>query len=578
MTKYQRMLVYYRRYRNKLLIGSFCVLLSAAIGLASPVVVRRAINELQVTVTQQKLLFYALLIVGIAAAKGVFLFSQRWIIVGMSRDIENDLRNDYYAHLQRLPIGYFQQTRTGDLMARATNDLNAVRMLIGPAVMYGLNTVVVSIIALPMMIRISGTLTALVFVTLPFVSFATLYFSKQIHDRFERIQEYFSTLTARAQENLSGVRVVRAYAREEHEIDKFRNLNREFVGRNIALIRLTALFMPMLQALIGFGPAIALWYGGRLVIQQKINVGQFVEFNLYLVLLIWPMIALGYVISLYQRGIASMGRINEILNVEPAIKDNGEKSAIKDLKGAIEFRDLTFSYNGRPVLKDINLKIAPGQTVAIVGHTGSGKTTLLNLIPRLFDAPYGQVLIDDRPITEIPLSLLRRCIGYVPQETFLFSDTVGGNIAFGIEKEGQQEIGRAAEQAGLLQDVSEFPNKFETLVGERGITLSGGQKQRAAIARALIREPKILILDDALSAVDTETEERILNHLRDVMRGRTSIIVSHRISTVKSADLIIVLADGEIVERGTHDHLLEQGGLYAELYEKQLLEEELAMS
>lgn len=578
MTNSQRMRFYYRRYIFKLLSGCLCVLLSAAVGLMAPMVVRRAIDELQRNLTKETLFIYGLLLVIIATVKGIFLYAQRWIIVVMSRDVENDLRNDYYEHLQRLPLSYFQQTRTGDLMARATNDLNAVRMLIGPAVMYMLNTFTVTLIALPAMIMINAKFTGMVLISLPFVSLATLYFSKQIHDKFEVVQDKFGSITARVQENLSGVRVVRAYAREAHEIKQFKELNREYVTRNVSLIKVNAFFMPTLHALIGLGPAVVLWYGGHLITTNQISVGQFVEFNLYLGLLVWPMIALGYVISLYQRGKASMGRINTILNVEPSIQDSTHPIEVAEIKGGIEFRNLNFSYKDEVVLKNLNLKIDAGQTIAIVGHTGSGKTTLLNLIPRLFDAPPDTIFIDGYPIREIPLATLRRSIGYVPQETFLFSDTVAGNIAFGVTSASEAEIETAAEEAGLLADVKDFPEKFGTMVGERGITLSGGQKQRTAIARALIRRPKILILDDALSAVDTETEERILGHLQNVMSGRTSIIVSHRISTVKMADLIIVLADGEIVERGTHQTLLENGGIYAELYEKQLLEEELAAS
>jgi ATP-binding cassette subfamily B protein len=575
MSNFERILFYYKRYWGKLTIGCLCVLFTAIFGLLSPRIISIAIDDLQLQITQKKLLTYGGLVLAVATLRGIFLFSQRWILVVMSRDIENDLRNDYYEHLQKLPLSFFQQNRVGDLMARATNDLNATRMLVGPAIMYFLNTVVIAIVAIPVMIGISLKLTVLVFIAFIGVSIATNFFSTQIHDRFEKIQEHFSTITAKAQENLTGVRVVRAYTRENHEVEMFGDLNEEFVKRNLSLIKINALFGPILRSLVGLGAILTLWYGGNLVLSNTISLGKFVEFNLYLTLLIWPMVALGYVVSLYQRGMASLKRINLILNTEVTIKSEA-KVNLSTIKGAIEFRNLTFSYKDKAVLKDINLNIKEGQTIAIVGHTGSGKSTLINLIPRLFDAPKGTLFIDGYDIQEIPLELLRQSIGYVPQDTFLFSETIAENIAFGVINAKSTDIERAAEEAGLLVDVETFPKGFETLVGERGITLSGGQKQRTAIARALIREPQILILDDSLSAVDTETEERILSHLQKVMKGRTSIIVSHRISTVKMADLIIVLSDGEIIERGTHESLIAKGGDYAALYEKQLLEEELA--
>jgi len=575
MSNFDRILIYYKRYWVKLVLGCLCVLFTAIVGLLSPMIIRLTIDDLQLQITQKKLITYGLLILGVATLRGLFLFSQRWILVVMSRDVENDLRNDYYEHLQKLPLDFFQQNRVGDLMARATNDLNAVRMLVGPAIMYFLNTIVVSLVAIPVMITISLKLTILVVISFLGVSIATNFFSTQIHDRFEKIQEHFSSITAKAQENLTGIRVIRAYVRENYEIEKFSELNKEFVDRNLGLIKIQAMFSPILRSLVGLGSILTLWYGGNLVATKAISLGKFVEFNLYLTLLIWPMIALGYVVSLYQRGMASLKRINSILNTEVTIKDE-KNIELANIKGAIEFRNLTFSYKDKPILKNINLKIEPGQTVAIVGHTGSGKSTLINLIPRLFEAPKGTIFIDGYQIQDIPLPLLRQAIGYVPQDTFLFSETITENIAFGVNKPNPKAVEKAAEQAGLLVDIESFPRQFDTLVGERGITLSGGQKQRTAIARALIREPQILILDDSLSAVDTETEERILGHLQTVMSGRTSIIVSHRISTVKMADLIIVLSDGEIIERGTHESLIAQGGNYAALYEKQLLEEELA--
>jgi ATP-binding cassette subfamily B protein len=501
----------------------------------------------------------------------------------MSRYIEYDLRQDFYGHLQRLPLQFFQRHRTGDLMARATNDLGAVRQIAGPAIMYGEQTIFRVLIILPLMFQISVKLTLIMLLTMPFVTLTVKYFGHQIHTRFERIQAFFSDITARAQENLTGVRVVRAFAQEEPEKNEFARLNRQYVDRNMSLVKLSAVFRPLMQFFIGLGFAAILLIGGYETAHRRITIGEFTAFNLYLEQLIWPLIAMGYVTNLVQRGAASLKRMHEIMRIEPAIADAPEARQGEELRGKIEFRDLTFRYRAEdpPVLRDINLVIEPGWTVAFIGRTGAGKSTLMNLIPRLLDAEPGMVLIDDRPIREIPLKRLRENIGYVPQETFLFSETLAENIAFGIHngrRDLENEIERAAEVAALAGDVNEFPRKYLTILGERGITLSGGQKQRAAIARALIREPRILILDDALSAVDTYTEEKILSGLRDVMRSRTTLIVAHRISTVKDADLICVLDHGRIVERGSHEELMRLGGAYADLYERQLLEEELAAS
>ncbi|HYY68801.1 MAG TPA: ABC transporter ATP-binding protein [Terriglobales bacterium] len=570
------LLPYLAKYWRGLAFGTISVLLDNGIWIIFPLVLGRAINGLYQGVTRQKLITYAGLLVGIAVVKGVFRFLTRWIVIGISRDIEFDLRNDLFRHLESLSWSYYQRTRTGDIMARATNDLNAVRMLLGPAIMYSANTIVYTIGALYFMFRISPSLTAWAFLPLPVVSIVVQYFGSRIHERFERIQAMFSEISARAQENFSGVRVVRAFVQEQAEIEAFEEANREYIRCSLKLVRLMGMLWPTLETLLGLAVVLVLWLGGRQVLLHQISVGAFVAFNTYLVQLTWPIISLGWVLNLFQRGSASMGRINEILQERPEIQDLAPASAAPTaIRGEVEFRKLSFSYNGVAVLHDISLKIPAGSSLAIVGATGSGKSTLVSLIPRIYDAPEGGVLIDGRPVSEFPLATLRRAVGFVPQETFLFSDTVRENIALGTDSASEDEVHRAAEAANIASDIAEFPEKYQTMVGERGITLSGGQKQRTAIARALVRDPRILVLDDALSSVDTYTEEKILNHLREIMQGRTTIFISHRVSTVRNAERIAVLHGGGIVELGTHDELLARNGYYTELYNKQLLEEEL---
>jgi ATP-binding cassette subfamily B multidrug efflux pump len=538
---------------------------------------------------------YCLIVVVCVVIKGLLSFTARWKLIGVSRDIEFDIRNDLLKRLLLLEPEFYVRNRTGELMSRATNDLNAVRMVLGPGIMYSATTIVTMIFAIMVMIALSPSLTLWVLLPAPVVAVAVWFFGRTIHDLYEKIQAALATLTARVQENLSGVRIVRAYAQEEAEQKAFDEPNLEYVSRNIKLIRTWSMFMPSLQALIGTTFLIVLWQGGHQLLRGQISLGALISFNAYLTLLVWPMIALGWVTNIFQRGAASMGRLNYILTARPSI-DDSRATVAADCKpeGEIEFRGLTFTYptalsgdsskakangsakNGsHPVLRDIDLRIPAGSTLAIVGPTGSGKTTLAALIARLWEAPDGQLYLDGKCLREWPLAALRRSIGFVPQDTYLFGETIGGNIAFGLPEFQQELVQEAASIANLEGDVNEFPRRYETMVGERGITLSGGQKQRTAIARAVARDPRILILDDALSSVDTQTEERILNRLKAIMAGRTTILISHRTSTVRDADQIVVLLDGRIAERGTHDALLSAGGYYADLYHKQLLEEEL---
>lgn len=571
-----------RRYRRGYLAGAVFVVLSNALWVFLPQVVRSAVNDLTHHLTRRGILYDALALIVLTFFRGVFLFLTRWVLIGISRDIEYDLRNDLLLSLERQSLSYFQEHRTGDIMARVTNDLNAVRMLLGPAIMYSANTLLFTVGALYFMLRISPWLTLLAFAPLPAASVLVQYLGRRIHARFERIQAMFSDITAQVQENISGVRLVRAFVQEQAEVRTFEQANREYVRRSMLLVRLMGMLWPTLEFLLGLSLVVVLLLGGREVLAHRISVGAFVAFNTYMLMLTWPVIALGWVVNIVQRGTASMVRIHEILVAVPSISDAtlpANAPAPSPVRGEIEFRDLSFSYGDgqRPVLRNINLKVPAGSSLAIVGPTGSGKTTLVSLLPRLYDVPRGMLLLDGRPIQDFPLETLRKAIGFVPQETFLFSVTIQENIALGAPNASVEQIIEAAKTASIYNEVMAFPHGLLTMVGERGITLSGGQKQRTAIARAIVRDPAILVLDDALSSVDTYTEERVLGALASVLRGRTTVFISHRVSTVRNADQIAVLVNGEIAEVGSHDELVARNGHYARLFEKQMLEEELAV-
>jgi ATP-binding cassette subfamily B protein len=597
---------YLRRYRRSFFLGGLALIVYNVSKSLVPLLVGGAIDDMQHGLSAAKVEHHAIRLLAVAIVAGICLYLTRQIIIGASREIEFDLRNDLFSHLEAQPPEFFQRHRTGDIMARSTNDLNAVRQLLGPAIMYSANTLVFTAAALPFMLRISPKLTLFAFLPLPFASILVQYFGARIHTRFERIQAMFSDISAQAEENFSGARLIRAFAQEEAQIAAFETSNLEYIRRSLLLARLMAMLWPTLEFVLGISLMITLLVGGREVVQHRISVGDFTSYSVYMVQLTWPMIAIGWVVNLVQRGTASVVRIHEIMTEKPSIDDSHADPALAPastrypeasasgliatqekvagasapaIAGHITLSHLTFAYpTGPTILHDISLDIPAGTSLAITGPTGSGKSTLVALIPRLYDAPAGSVLIDNRPLRDYPLATLRSAIGYVPQETFLFSTTIADNIAFGDKLANQssiEQIEAAARTAHIANEILDFPAGFHTVVGERGMTLSGGQKQRTAIARAILRDPRILILDDALASVDTNTEDQILSNLRSAMQGRTTILIAHRVSTARNADRIAVLIDGRIAELGTHDELLALGGYYADLFEKQSLEEEI---
>ncbi len=565
-----------RRYRREYTLGFGALAMKDFLGAALPLTMRAAVDSLTADRSLRLLFEFCGLLAAISVAKGFFQYWMRVILIGISRDIEYDLRNDLFARLVTLDASFYSRMRTGDILARATNDMNAVRMMLGPGVMYWFETSLTLVLSVSVMLWVDWPLTLVALIPAPFVSIAVLVFGRKIHDRFEAIQEQFSDISSRVQENLSGVRVVRAYVQETSELAHFEKLNQSYIGENLRLAKISGLFNPLLTTLVGFSFLLVLWFGGMRLSEHKISLGSFVMFNTYMGTLVWPLIAMGWVANLMERGRASLGRVRGLLEEQPKIAAPEKPRPIPSpLRGEIEFRNASVRYGERLALENVTMRIPAGMTVAIVGHTGSGKSTLAHLVPRLLDPSTGVVMLDGIDLREFSPEEVRRQIGYVPQETFLFSATLGQNIAFGVKDASEDDIWRAARIAGLAPDIEGFPEGMKTIVGERGITLSGGQKQRTAIARAVLRNPRILILDDALASVDTATEERILSELSSVMRGRTTILISHRVSTIRNADRIFVIEHGEVVAEGSHAELLARGGYYADLYEKQLLEEEL---
>jgi ATP-binding cassette subfamily B protein len=572
-----RLKPYLLKYKHLYIIGFLATIVSNISGIIVPLIIRNAIDSLSKNVQLIEIIKTSLLIVFVSIIAGVCLFLTRRTIIVASRKIEYDLRNDFFSHLLKLDLKYFQNTSTGDLMAHATNDINAVRNFLGPAILYSSDTIVAFIMITAIMISINSHLTIISFIPLPFISIFVYLIASSVNKKFEKVQSQYSLLTSKAQESISGIRVVKSFVREQNEIKLFGNISKDYFNKNMKLVKVHSLMFPLMVLFIGISIVLVIWFGGRMVINDKLTLGNLTAFMIYLGWLIWPMIAFGWVANLVQQSAASMKRLAKILDTEPEVENSNNKLSVTELPGDILLKDVFFRYskNSPDIIKGINLNIKAGTSLAIIGRTGSGKTTLVNLINRFYDVTKGSIHIDGVNIKDLPIETIRQNIGYVTQETFLFSTTIKENIIYGINTFNEEDFKKAVDIAQIDKDVRSFPDSYNTIIGERGITLSGGQKQRVSIARAIMKKPKILILDDALSAVDTYTEEEILKRLRNFMKNRTCILISHRISTIKDADLIVVLENGKIVESGSHEELIEIGGIYYEMYQKQLLEEEI---